>query len=200
MAMHTELWFPQVIWSKVATDLIDNQELKRWAYERKQNDVGRVISNFGGFQSSDILPKDNSQIEEIVNEFKNEINNGDISAEEFNEFLSNFSSYINIEKPSFLSNLNYFLSFQLGYMYFRYFMWNFSGRQNDNQWKFDVENGNWLSGIKYIDEIRLGSQENLPSDSVNNKSRNIYFMICILRFFFLSRFFLLRFFGSTLRF
>ena len=56
-------------------------------------------------------------------------------------------------------------------------MWNFSGRQNDNQWKFDVENGNWLSGIKYIDEIRLGSQENLPSDSVNNKSRNIYFMI-----------------------
>ena len=44
-------------------------------------------------------------------------------------------------------------------MYFRYFMWNFSGRQNDNQWKFDVENGNWLSGIKYIDEIRLGSQE-----------------------------------------
>ncbi|MDC3077212.1 DUF2723 domain-containing protein [Flavobacteriales bacterium] len=121
--------------------------------------------------------KDNSQIEEIVNDFKNEINNGDVSAEEFNEFLSNFSSYINIEKPSFLSNLNYFLSFQLGYMYFRYFMWNFSGRQNDNQWKFDVENGNWLSGIKYIDEIRLGSQENLPSDSVNNKSRNIYFMI-----------------------
>ena len=121
--------------------------------------------------------KDNSQIEEIVNDFKNEINNGDVSAEEFNEFLSNFTSYINIEKPSFLSNLNYFLSFQLGYMYFRYFMWNFSGRQNDNQWKFDVENGNWLSGIKYIDEIRLGSQENLPSDSVNNKSRNIYFMI-----------------------
>ena len=121
--------------------------------------------------------KNNSQIEEIVNDFKNEINNEDVSAEEFNEFLSNFSSYIEIEKPSFLSNLNYFLSFQVGYMYFRYFMWNFSGRQNDNQWKFDVENGNWLSGIKYIDEVRLGSQENLPSDSINNKSRNIYFMI-----------------------
>ena len=121
--------------------------------------------------------KNNSQIEEIVNDFKNEINNEDVTAEEFNEFLSNFSSYIEIEKPSFLSNLNYFLSFQVGYMYFRYFMWNFSGRQNDNQWKFDVENGNWLSGIKYIDEVRLGSQENLPSDSINNKSRNIYFMI-----------------------
>ena len=121
--------------------------------------------------------KNNSQIEEIVNDFKNEINNEDVTAEEFNEFLSNFSSYIEIEKPSFLSNLNYFLSFQVGYMYFRYFMWNFSGRQNDNQWKFDVENGNWLSGIKYIDEVRLGSQENLSSDSINNKSRNIYFMI-----------------------
>ena len=74
MAMHTELWFPQVIWSKVATDLIDNQELKRWAYERKQNDVGRVVSNFGGFQSSDILPKDNSQIDILVEHLDKEVN------------------------------------------------------------------------------------------------------------------------------
>ena len=124
--------------------------------------------------------KDNSQINEIVKNFKDEIENEDVNAEEFNEFLSNFSSYINIEKPSFISNLNYFITFQVGYMYLRYFMWNFSGRQNDNQWKFDVENGNWLSGIKFIDEFRLGSQENLPTDTLNNKARNKYYMIPLI--------------------
>jgi|TARA_B100001093_G_scaffold498106_1_gene545821 hypothetical protein len=124
--------------------------------------------------------KDNSQIKEIVKNFKDEIENEDVNAEEFNEFLSNFSSYINIEKPSFISNLNYFITFQVGYMYLRYFMWNFSGRQNDNQWKFDVENGNWLSGIKFIDEFRLGSQENLPTDILNNKARNKYYMIPLI--------------------
>ena len=124
--------------------------------------------------------KDNSQIKEIVKNFKDEIENEDVNAEEFNEFLSNFSSYINIEKPSFISNLNYFITFQVGYMYLRYFMWNFSGRQNDNQWKFDVENGNWLSGIKFIDEFRLGSQENLPTDTLNNKARNKYYMIPLI--------------------
>ena len=124
--------------------------------------------------------KDNSQIKEIVKNFKDEIENEDVNAEEFNEFLSNFSSYINIEKPNFISNLNYFITFQVGYMYLRYFMWNFSGRQNDNQWKFDVENGNWLSGIKFIDEFRLGSQENLPTDTLNNKARNKYYMIPLI--------------------
>ena len=135
-----------------------------------------------GFLNSEIKKefKDNSQIKEIVKNFKDEIENEDVNAEEFNEFLSNFSSYINIEKPSFISNLNYFITFQVGYMYLRYFMWNFSGRQNDNQWKFDVENGNWLSGIKFIDEFRLGSQENLPTDTLNNKARNKYYMIPLI--------------------
>ena len=49
-------------------------------------------------------------------------------------------------------------------MYIRYFMWNFSGRQNDIKWEYDLLNGNWISGINFIDEFRLGPQTNLPSD------------------------------------
>ena len=56
-------------------------------------------------------------------------------------------------------------------------MWNFSGRQNDKQWKYDLENGNWISGINLIDEYRLGPQKNLPSDVINNKARNQYYLI-----------------------
>ncbi len=56
-------------------------------------------------------------------------------------------------------------------------MWNFVGRQNDVQGKYDNLNGNWLSGIQFIDEIHLGSQENLPTDVLNNKGRNMYFFL-----------------------
>ena len=69
------------------------------------------------------------------------------------------------------------IDFQFGYMYGRYFMWNFVGRQNDIQGHLDIENGNWLSGIDFIDEIRLGSQQNLPEDIKNNKGRNTYFFL-----------------------
>jgi hypothetical protein len=72
------------------------------------------------------------------------------------------------------------ISYQFGYMYGRYFMWNFSGRQNDVQGQLDRYNGNWLSGIKFIDEARLGPQTNLPSDVKENKGRNIYFMLPFL--------------------
>jgi len=124
--------------------------------------------------------KNEPQVQKIVQNFKNDIDNDDVTAEEFNEFLTDFNSYIEIEKPSFLANLNYFFSYQLRQMYFRYFMWNFSGRQNDNQWKFDLENGNWISGFKIIDEFRLGPQNNLPPDVINNKARNKYFMIPLI--------------------
>ena len=121
--------------------------------------------------------RNEEQIVELVNNFKTRVDEDDVDSEDYHEFLSNFGSYLDIEKPSFISNINYFLNFQLSKMYFRYFMWNFSGRQNDKQWKYDLENGNWLSGINLIDNHRLGPQENLPDDVINNKARNKYFMI-----------------------
>ena len=80
-------------------------------------------------------------------------------------------------RPTFIENIKYMIDFQFGYMYGRYFMWNFVGKQNDVQGNLDLQNGNWLSGIKFIDELRLGPQSDLPSDVKNNKGRNIYFFL-----------------------
>ncbi|WGH74543.1 DUF2723 domain-containing protein [Tenacibaculum tangerinum] len=79
-------------------------------------------------------------------------------------------------RPTFLENMKFMIDFQFGYMYGRYFMWNFVGRQNDIQGQLD-ENGNWLSGITLVDEFFLGSQQNLPDDVKNNKGRNTYFFL-----------------------
>ena len=82
--------------------------------------------------------------------------------------------------PTFAENLEYFFKYQVNYMYWRYFLWNFVGRQNDLQGDGGVMSGNWLSGIKFIDEIYLGPQDNLPDDMLNNAARNTYFFLPFL--------------------
>jgi hypothetical protein len=82
--------------------------------------------------------------------------------------------------PTFGENLKFFFTYQLGHMYGRYFMWNFAGRQNDTQSHGELLNGNWLSGINFIDNARLGSQENLPDHMKNEDSRNVYYMLPLL--------------------
>ena len=138
--------------------------------------------NYFGFLEFEIKNeyKNESQIVDLVSSFKNRIIEDDVDADDYHEFLTNFGSYLDIEKPSLMTNINYFINYQLVQMYFRYFMWNFSGRQNDKQWKYDVENGNWLSGINLIDEFRLGPQKELPDDVLNNKARNKYYMIPLI--------------------
>lgn len=81
-----------------------------------------------------------------------------------------------IMKPTFAENLRFFVSYQLQYMYFRYFMWNFAGRQNDNQGLSDDLDGNWISGIKVLDAMRLGPQTGLP-ESLDNKGHNTFFLL-----------------------
>lgn len=85
------------------------------------------------------------------------------------------------EKPSFGDNIRFFLDYQIGHMYVRYFMWNFVGRQNDEQglWGSKTE-GNWVSGIPFIDNIRLGGQSNLPPHVTNNPNRNTFYFIPLL--------------------
>ncbi len=80
-----------------------------------------------------------------------------------------------IVKPTFGENLRFFFRYQVNYMYLRYFMWNFVGRQNDIQGHGSKIYGNWLSGINFIDEMRLGDQNDLPVRFANNKARNTYF-------------------------
>ena len=95
-------------------------------------------------------------------------------------------------RPTFGENLKFMFQFQFGYMYGRYFMWNFVGRQNDIQGNLD-NNGNWISGINFIDNFfNLGSQENLPDEFKDNKGRNTYYflplILGIIGFFFHVKF------------
>src|SRR5690554_7441248 len=82
------------------------------------------------------------------------------------------SDYINVEIPSFTDNMKFMFNYQFGYMYMRYLMWNFAGRQNDIQGYNDHRDGNWITGIKFLDEIRLGSQNNLTSDMLNRSEEH----------------------------
>ena len=83
-------------------------------------------------------------------------------------------------KPTFMENLRFFFSYQLNFMYWRYFMWNFSGRQNDIQGHGEVMNGNWITGIPFIDTALVGPQDDMPSSIADNKGHNVYFMLPLL--------------------
>lgn len=84
--------------------------------------------------------------------------------------------------PTFSDNLSYFFKYQVGYMYWRYFMWNFAGRQDDYQGMAGTQkiNGDWLSGISFIDNARLGPQENLPYQIENQKARNKFYLLPLI--------------------
>ena len=81
-----------------------------------------------------------------------------------------------IDVPTFGENLTFFFRYQVNQMYFRYFMWNFAGRQNDLQSQGEITNGNWISGINFLDSQRLGDQKTLPKEFKNNKARNTYYL------------------------
>ena len=85
-------------------------------------------------------------------------------------------------KPSFAQNLAYFFNYQLSHMYMRYFMWNFAGRQNDiNNQSGELDAGNWISGLPFIDNYRLGDQSLLPDDlGKNNPGHNVFYMLPLL--------------------
>jgi len=84
--------------------------------------------------------------------------------------------------PTFWENLQFFIGYQVSNMYLRYFMWNFAGRQNDlqNGSGYDIERGNWISGISVLDNARLGDQSKLPDDLKGNKGHNVYYMLPLL--------------------
>ena len=85
-----------------------------------------------------------------------------------------------VEIPGQIDNMRFFLSYQMNWMYWRYFMWNFAGRQNDIQGNGELEHGNWLSGIPFIDNARLGNQDLLPSDLKENKGHNVFFCLPLI--------------------
>lgn len=99
------------------------------------------------------------------------------------DHISVYRSWLNLgenEQPQFSDNLKFLFSYQIGHMYARYFMWNFVGRQNDQQGQGNFTDGNWISGIKFIDQMRLGGQNALPDSQKDNPSRNTYFFLPLI--------------------
>lgn len=97
--------------------------------------------------------------------------------------IAEYKKYAGIKgdrTPTFSENVKFFLTYQVGEMYWRYFMWNFVGRQNDIQGPGGITKGNWISGIKFIDEMRLGPQDKLSESLKNNKARNVYYFLPFL--------------------
>ncbi|MBP6231494.1 MAG: DUF2723 domain-containing protein [Paludibacteraceae bacterium] len=82
--------------------------------------------------------------------------------------------------PTFGENLEFFFSYQVNYMYWRYFMWNFSGRQNDLQGSGEITRGNWITGFNFIDKHMVGDQTNLPAELSENKAHNTYYMLPLI--------------------
>ncbi|MEY2693160.1 MAG: hypothetical protein RIT03_1551 [Bacteroidota bacterium] len=120
------------------------------------------------------------ELVDVITEFRKGYSAGEYGNEEYIKFLKAYGEYLIIEKPSTVDNLRFMVEYQFGYMYWRYLMWNFTGRQNDIQGKYDNLDGNWLSGIPFVDELHLGSQDNLPQDVLNNKGRNTYYFLPLL--------------------
>ena len=85
-----------------------------------------------------------------------------------------------IKVPTQWENLLFLIRYQINFMYWRYFLWNFAGRQNDNLGQGEIENGNWITGIRFIDNILIGDQTLLPDVLKNNKGRNVYFCLPLL--------------------
>lgn len=83
-------------------------------------------------------------------------------------------------KPTFVENMRFFIDYQLNFMYWRYFLWNFSGRQNDIQGYGEIDHGNWITGISLIDQFLVGDQTNLPSELRDNKGHNTYYLLPLL--------------------
>ena len=103
---------------------------------------------------------------------------GDISG--YEETYDRCGEMVTVKMPSQLENLRFFISYQCNFMYWRYFMWNFAGRQNDLQGNGELEHGNWLSGWEWLDNLRLGDQSQLPDELKKNKGHNVYYMLPLI--------------------
>ena len=150
---------------------------RMWSTEHASN-----YMRYSGFLEFSIKSeyKMQNEFRTLVDDFNKSVAEGEVDYDGYHNFLRTYGRYLNIQKPSLIDNIYYLFEYQIGYMYWRYFMWNFSGRQDDIQGKMDLH-GNWITGINFIDSYLLGiTQENLPTDVLNNKARNGYYLLPFL--------------------
>ena len=146
---------------------------RMWSDQHAEN----YMRFFGPLDFS--LKSSNEELRRAVRELRSGFERGEIDEEQYIGFLRQFGDYISVKPPTIWDNIVYMFKFQFGYMYWRYFLWNFVGKTDDVQGKYNG-NGEWLSGLKFIDQIFLGSQDNLPGDVLDNKGRNTYFFLPLL--------------------
>jgi hypothetical protein len=177
---------------------LDGNEVYVKSYSvREDSDKGKLVISFKNrFEAEQYISSNNGQKLKVVEEY---LETGEKKATEpnyaqthvFPRMYSSQGSHIQQYKiwaelkdvkrtPTFSENMGFFFSYQVNWMYWRYFMWNFAGRQNDTQGTGDFVDGNWKSGIGFYDEARLGNQEFVPELSKNNKANNSYYMIPLL--------------------
>jgi hypothetical protein len=148
-----------------------------YGYERELMEIGVDFENLTEEEYYEIVGKIRQDTEKTITQFRAAYSSGRLDNEDFMSFIKSYKNRLIIEKPSFASNIYYMLDFQFGYMYMRYLFWNFVGRQSDKQGQGSNNEGNWLSGISFVDNAIVGPQNNLYDDAKNNKGRNTYFFL-----------------------
>ncbi|MBP2284036.1 hypothetical protein H4V97_002354 [Flavobacterium sp. CG_23.5] len=148
-----------------------------YPYEDDLAKYGIDPSNLTEEEHDKAIAQLKNEVQKTITEFRQAYAQKQIDNDGYVSFLKSYGDYLIIEKPTTVDNLSFMVEYQFGYMYWRYLMWNFVGRQSDVQGRYDNLDGNWISGIKFIDNLHLGSQDNLPSDVLNNKGRNVYFFL-----------------------
>ncbi|RMB58534.1 DUF2723 domain-containing protein [Dokdonia sinensis] len=168
-------------WKNTGQNLDDSQKgflPRMWSPENNVNYL-----QYTGPLAFTIKPEyaNNPDLQNAVSRFRKAFAEGRVDLEGYDAFLKQYGQeYLDVEKPSFGANMDFMFRFQFSYMYWRYFAWNFIGRQDDIQGTGDNFHGNWLSGIDFIDSMFIGPQENLPSDALENKARNTYYFLPFL--------------------
>lgn len=123
----------------------------------------------------------NPKATEVFDELKDKLNNGSITLDDYK--LAREYDLIKVHRPTLLQNLDYLVSFQTGYYFVRYLLWNFAGKQNDLEGHMENTNGNWISGIPLIDDAQWGSQKDMPAKFHNESTVYFFFLPLILGIF-----------------
>jgi hypothetical protein len=121
---------------------------------------------------------DNPEAKRIFEELRAKYEGDSITAEDYLKVKP--YDLIKVKRPSFAQNMDYFISFQNGYYFVRYLMWNFAGRQNDLEGHMENTNGNWISGFSFIDNAMLGDQDHMPAKFKNESTVKFFFLPLIL--------------------
>ena len=144
--------------------------------------MGNYISMYGApdftFNDANEEVANNPEANQIFEELKTKYNDGSITVQDYLKVKP--YELITVQRPSLAQNMNYFITFQNGYYFLRYLMWNFAGRQNDLEGHNENTNGNWISGIPFIDNMLYGSQDAMPAKFKNESTVAFFFLPLLL--------------------